>query len=126
MTEYAPVSGYFDRDGKPIDVHRWAELKKDRSYVSVAQSGIGSGDVRLAVVTSWYGDSLNGLSPVVFETIVFGGATERISGRYATEAAALAGHRRETMATAELLGPPVIIVHDLDVPWEDFLAGSTP
>lgn len=81
--------GYYDRDGKPITMEQWAALYEDRDYKIVSKTQLG--DVLISTV--WLGiDHRFGFGelPVIFETMIF--PESDYQERYATEAAALAGH----------------------------------
>jgi hypothetical protein len=92
---------YYDRDGRPIDVMRWAELFGDPQYKRVALHWIRG----WMVSSVWLGLDHNffGGTPLIFETMVFppgdeadrhGVWSENYQERYPSEAAALAGHDR--------------------------------
>ena len=90
---------YYDRQGNPIDLLQWTELFKDKEYRVVSQQYL---DPNLLVSTVWLGlnHSFTGEVPEIFETMVFGNKDQngfRVDldmERYATEAEAIAGHRR--------------------------------
>jgi len=104
-----PVMGrpmYFDRQGQPITMRRWGELRETElepdgcygstSYVRVGEDQVG--DARISTV--WLGiDHGWGFTrgdgdyrPIIFETMIFGGAHDNEMMRYSTEAEAIKGH----------------------------------
>jgi hypothetical protein len=90
---------YYDRQSKPIDLLQWSELFKDKDYRVVSQQYLSP---NLLVSTVWLGLNHNFRDgePEVFETMIFGktdkdGFREDLEmERYATEAEAIAGHRK--------------------------------
>jgi hypothetical protein len=83
--------GYFDLDGRPIDRDTWAALTEaGRRRLLLADLG-GRGRVS----TIWLGLDLGSGwgPPELFETLVMGGPWDGFCLRYATRAAAEAGHR---------------------------------
>lgn len=85
---------YYDRQGQPIaDVLEWARLMEVDENKFVEQTEIAPG---ILVSTVWLGidHSLLGSPPLIFETLIFGGALDQEMDRYPTEAAARAGHER--------------------------------
>jgi hypothetical protein len=103
---------YFDRGGGRLPYDLYAELSLDRDYLVLAETIEADADgVEWRVSTAWLGldRSLPGSrTPVIFETMIFG--RQGVDGdgyqeRYATEAAALAGHDRAVaMLRTEILG----------------------
>lgn len=104
MTERETFGLYYDVNGAEIDFHRWVELKSLR-YASAGgvtsleedPSRIGSDHVGDAwVSTVWVGIDMGWArtTPIIFETMVFGGVNDQYQERYATKEAALAGHDR--------------------------------
>jgi len=90
------VSSYFDKQGNPIDVEKWATYFENMDYKSIARDVLGDGRV---VSTIWlgidhsYGDSDG---PMIFETMIFeseGDFTDLYCDRYSTEQDALDGHK---------------------------------
>jgi hypothetical protein len=85
---------YWDRNGVPLSLREWAELREntDHSYVALGRDTIGF----YLVSTVWIGLDLgyNEPQPLIFETMVFvnGSCYDMYCHRYATEAEALAGH----------------------------------
>jgi hypothetical protein len=84
----------------------------DRAYCRIAKTSITSRtdpNVEFTVSTVWLGVNYNFTGdgpPVIFETMVFGGAEEQDQScwRWPTEAAAEAGHR-EVVATVAATVP---------------------
>jgi hypothetical protein len=99
--------GLYDRDGNPISHAEWSRLKFGTpGYDRVARTC--AEDVTISTV--WLGiDHGFGRSehPILFETMVFGGALDEAQYRWTNEVAALAGHDqvvamvREVLATGE-------------------------
>jgi hypothetical protein len=85
---------YFDRDGRPISLDRFAELHADHSYKIVAQDGINC----VWVSTVWIGLPYLLMidPPLIFETMTFSPVREEwdgcVVGRYQTAPSALVGH----------------------------------
>lgn len=98
--------GYYDRDGKPIDLWTWAELF-EHSDRFIGETFLGT----YRVSTMWIGLNTNWGSgpPLIFETMVFATDTpyDLDCRRYATEEQARAGHEelvtllRATVQTAD-------------------------
>ena len=84
-----PVT-YYDRDGQPIDMERWVRLMEDPGYKVIAKTVVGDAEVS----TVWLGldHSFGGSVPIIFETMIFGGALDENQWRYATEDEARQGH----------------------------------
>lgn len=106
---------YFDRQGRPLTLRQWAGRCEDFAYKVVAQDHIIVGDEPLWVSTVWVGldmayDYREGHVPIIYETMVFGhGKEAERQERWATEAAALAGHDRilaELLDLARGTAPP--------------------
>lgn len=84
---------WFDRDGQPVSIQEWTDLRSSEEYIRVA-STYGPGE-RWWVSTVWIGIDMGfrrSGPPVIFETMVFGGPLTDECFRYATEAEAHAGH----------------------------------
>lgn len=93
---------YFDRQGNPISMRRWSELLEqgldpdggygDGSYKRVAQDQVDDSWVS----TVWLGiDHSCGLethTPLIFETMIFGGRYADAQMHYCTEEDAARGH----------------------------------
>jgi hypothetical protein len=89
--------GIYDRNGKAITIHEWAALHMDDDYRQLAHHRFrDASDTKVS--TAWLGvDHREGSGPpLIFETMVFRGNTERavpqLTRRYETEAEARAGH----------------------------------
>jgi len=90
------MSGWYDRQGRPIDVNQAAELGKNWDYKVLQRTTLPGGRW---VSTVWlgldhrYGE---GGKPLIFETMVFpkDSMGEEDCEQYATEIEAYLGHRR--------------------------------
>jgi hypothetical protein len=107
-----PIYGrpmWFDRQGNPISMLRWGELREvgldpdghygEHSYVRVGEDVVGE----VTVSTVWLGMDHGFVvgqrfpddppyRPVIFETMVFGGEHDQAQMRYCTEEEAARGH----------------------------------
>lgn len=89
------MSGYYDRQGKPMDLMEWARRFEDMTYKRVARTeipGVGT------VSTVWLGSDHQFLPngpPLIFESMLFPEHCEqdRDQDRYTTEEEAVAGHQ---------------------------------
>lgn len=81
------MSGYYDRQGNVIGMNQWAEDFRDNRIALDEIDGHRISTVYLGINHAW-GDG----PPLIFETMIFGGAFEDSQWRYSTEAEALAGH----------------------------------
>ena len=82
---------FFDFDGEPIEALEWSVLFADFEGRRVAVTEIG--DVRVSTV--WLGLNycfLLGGTPLIYESMVFGGEFDEHCQRYPNRDAALAGH----------------------------------
>ena len=82
---------YYDKHGVPIPMGDWCALFGDLDYRRVASDEIGESRIS----TIWLGIDHNfGFDgePILFETMVFGGALDGEQWRYRTLDEALAGH----------------------------------
>ena len=96
---------YFDRQGTPISMRRWGELRErgidadgrygPNSYVRVGEDRVGE----VTVSTVWLGidhgfnfDDPDNYRPVIFETMIFGGEHDDAMMRYCTDEEAVKGH----------------------------------
>ena len=86
------MSDKLDRQGKPLDLMEWAAKMEDASYKRIARTTVGEAEVS----TVWLGldHSFGHGSPLIFETMIFGGPHDQWQDRYSTEAQAEAGHLR--------------------------------
>lgn len=84
---------YYDRDGKPITMRRWVDLSNDLAYCNVRMTAVND---EVSVSTIWLGldHGFGSSTPVIFETMVFGGPLDQQMERYSTLIAAEAGHER--------------------------------
>jgi hypothetical protein len=82
---------YYDRQGQPMDRMDWVVKFEDRDYKTVEQTEIGEAFVS----TVWMGIDHNfgEGSPLIFETMIFGGDHDGCQWRWATEDDARIGHR---------------------------------
>jgi hypothetical protein len=97
------TNGYYDRDGRPLDVMEWARLFHDVHYKRVKETTLPNG---LWVSTVWLGldHSFGHGPPLIFETMVFDRHEDASRGfhgtlgndlemvRYSTEREAVDGH----------------------------------
>jgi hypothetical protein len=89
---------FYDRQGEPLSYPEWTVLFYDKSYAHVRATAVGE-DVLVSTV--WIGIDMsygNQASPVIFETMVFGGELEDAVWRYSTEEQACAGHDKAVAA----------------------------
>jgi hypothetical protein len=92
------LSGFYDKDGRAIDLMTWARLREDPDYAVVALFK----DTSITISTLWHGvdyDYLGAGAPMIFETKIFGEASAYVSPklqeaqwRWQTEAEAKEGH----------------------------------
>ena len=109
------MSGFFDRQGRPIELEKWMVLIEDEDYVKVAHSTVGPIGV---VSTVWLGIDHNYGGegpPIIFETMVFPQhpAMLDLQWRYSTEEQARHGHFRARAYLTVYLG------HDLPAERKD-------
>lgn len=93
------MSGYYDFDGEPITMEEWAQLFEERCVgESLVRWQVGDdhiGDARVSTV--WMGLDHRFMGdgpPLIFESMVFGGALDGEMDRYSTKEKAAAGHAR--------------------------------
>jgi hypothetical protein len=79
--------GYRDRSGEPIDYGQWMRLWAEPDYQRILLDEIDE----VEVSTIWLGFTVDGRGHL-FETMVFGGASDGWCQRYRTETGARAGH----------------------------------
>lgn len=134
---------WYDRDGQPIDAAEWAAKHGDLEYLRVAVHHVRG----WVISTVWLGIDHGWHSPVpvIFETMIFAPGDVRIGAdedlddyqeRYATAAAAAAGHDRALAAVLERLGQDAAAdvrageLPDLDpaadVDWDQLTPGFGP
>lgn len=83
----------YNRQGDVISLTEWGELQNDKDYVRVARTYLNN-DVFVSTV--WLGvdhSFMNLDTPIIFETMVFGGKYDDYTKRYSTEQEALEGHK---------------------------------
>lgn len=102
---------YYDRAGQPITQDEWIALMARRDYKIVAQHQVGESWVS----TVWLGldHGFRG-SPMIFETLVFGGRLGDEMERYSTEAQAWEGHAWMVGRVAAAQGEPYETVEITD------------
>jgi hypothetical protein len=88
------VPDFFDFDGDPIEYHEWIRLFFDGPGRQVANDYIGEGDDAVGISTVWMGlDYAFGHStPLIYETMIFGGEHDHACWRTPNRHAALAAH----------------------------------
>ena len=78
---------WYDRKGNPID---YGQMDWDNNVVEFTTlSDVEVSTVHLGLDHRYRGDG----PPLIFETMVFGGEYDQMTWRYATEEAALEGHK---------------------------------
>lgn len=95
------MSRYFDRKGRSITMAEWAQSRqgdKRRVALDTIKPGESASTVWLGLDHRGYGDEG---TPLIFETMIFGGPHDQYLDRYSTEEAALAGHNRIVAALRE-------------------------
>ena len=82
---------YYDRQGREIDMMKWATLVGDTEYKRVRQTTVGD----ICISTVWLGlnHSLGG-PPMIFESMIFGDPYDTLCWRYPAESLAILGHQR--------------------------------
>lgn len=92
LGEDPPYPRYFDRDGEPLKLMEWARLVEEDEYRRVAwdelPGGVRVSTVWVGINYEWHPDR----PPLIFETMILGGPHDGRQWRYATLAAAAAGH----------------------------------
>lgn len=100
---------YFDKEGKPISMRQWGELKysgdMQSDYARIGWDEVPGEDrdgESAHVSTVWLGID-HGIRrgddpPVIFETLVFGGPQDGVMLRYCTEEQAEVGHKAVVLA----------------------------
>lgn len=76
----------YDKKGRPLTLDQWADLIEDLDYARVKQEWTPNG--KFFVSTVWLG-----LSPGIFETMVFGERADLETHRYSTLDEAKLGHK---------------------------------
>lgn len=85
------MSGYFDRNGKPMELMEWARAFEDGAGRVVERTEL-PGDVSVSTVWLGLDHQFGAGPPLIFETMVFGGDLDGEQERYSTEAEARTGH----------------------------------
>lgn len=96
------MSDYYDWDGHPITLEQWVKLFGQKRHFGDTDLGsLGR------VSTVWLGldHSWGGGTPVIFETMVFGGPLDQEGMRYCTAEDARAGHEFMVMRLTSLADP---------------------
>jgi hypothetical protein len=95
----------YNKAGLLISLDDFARLHKDMGYRAVGKTSTPNGDVS----TVWLGMShgMVGGSPIIFETMIFGGLYDGEQERYCTEDEAKAGHLRWI---GKVQGNPLILM----------------
>ena len=104
------MSMYYNRQGWPISLFEWAQLREVPDYFRIAEDYIGRDDGGMdRVSTVWLGLNHNfwGGVPIIFETMIFWfwpnqHTEDQDQWRYPTEEAALAGHDQAVALVKEL------------------------
>ena len=94
-------SAYYDFDGEPISQVEWARLMGQWPKRQVAVTVFDG----VEVSTVWIGldVGLENESPLIFETMIFGGPYDHWRWRHPTREAALAGHDQATALVRDSL-----------------------
>ena len=99
----APRQMYYDRQGNPMTMERWAAAFEDDKIQRLLHEYVDPvGDVRVSTV--WLGLDhrfVDEGEPLIFETMVFGGPHDQSQWRWPTEEAARAGHAEILKALRE-------------------------
>lgn len=83
---------YFDQDGQPISLRQWADARDDFESRRIAFDVI-EGPISVTVITMWHGvDIYQTDPPLIFGTLVKGGAMNGHEQEWATKDEALRGH----------------------------------
>jgi hypothetical protein len=95
---------YYDRQGEPISMRRWGELREvgldpdghygPNSYVRIGEDEVGEAKIStvwLGMDHGW-GRGEPDYKPVIFESMIFGGEHDEDQMRYCTEEEAIRGH----------------------------------
>lgn len=85
---------YRRKDLQPITPSEWVDLSMDDWEGERRVALWEEGEVRVSTVFLGLDHSYWDGPPILFETMVFGGALDQEQERYATEEEALAGHER--------------------------------
>lgn len=88
------MDNYIERDGVPVvvsDINEWARWHKNQDNRRVALDTLAGG-VQVSTVFLGIDHSFGGDTPILYETMVFGGVLSDECERYATRKEAEAGH----------------------------------
>lgn len=121
----------YDRQGNSISMDEWSRRKDE---LVVGKTDLPAADASVSTVWLGMDHGWGHGPPLIFETMVFGGAFSESQERYSTEVEAVAGHRRwvdrvaaeqeafeaaierpDVRATVELLG--TLVFHE-DAPFD--------
>jgi hypothetical protein len=91
-----------NKEGDPVaepDILKWAMWFQTADRI-VGHAAL-RGDVTVSTVFLGVDHNFHGGEPLLFETMIFGGPLDETQERYATHAAALAGHDRWVKAAQD-------------------------
>jgi hypothetical protein len=93
---------YYDFDGNPIDVLEWGRLFESSDRV-LARTFVDDGT---EISTVWLGldYSFGHGTPLIFETMIFGGPHDEYQDRHTNRDAALAGHDQAVALARDAAG----------------------
>lgn len=83
-------TGYYDRAGNPITADQWVEAFRSNTIKSTDIGDVHVSTVYLGMDHRFGDDG----PPLIFETMVFGGALDQTCERYSAQAEAVADHQR--------------------------------
>lgn len=95
------MNGYYDMDGNRITLQQFAEMTTEDRFVAKTEV---SDKVMVSTVLLVINHAHDNGTPIIFETMVFGGALDQEQDRYSTKAGALAGHECMVNRARESLG----------------------
>ena len=75
-------------------LHEWAEWFENSGDKRRIAQDLLPGDVRVSTVFLALDHSFGGATPILFETMIFGGAHDQFQERYTMRADAVAGHAK--------------------------------
>jgi hypothetical protein len=81
---------HYDYDGEPIDLWEWVRLFHSSDRI-LARTRVAD-DVEVSTVWLGLDYSFGHGTPLIYETMIFGGLADEIQWRYPNRDAALAGH----------------------------------
>lgn len=97
MGDYYILEGH---EAKEVDFMEWAEWRA-KANRHVADEKVG--DVRISTIFLGLNHQFGDGAPLLFETLVFGGALDQEMDRYSTWAEAEAGHKQTVERVKESL-----------------------